>query len=59
MVKWKLTNVQNLMEWGHSLTSYVTNTDIINFRKFKIDKLNIEIGDLLIQEDKQLIVKVI
>ena len=52
------TNVQNLMGEDIDLTSYVTkNTDIINLENSKIDKLNIEIGDLLIQEDKQLIVK--
>jgi VCBS repeat-containing protein len=48
----------NLMEEDIDLTQYVTkDTNIVSFENSKLDKITIELKDILIQEDKELIVK--
>ncbi|RXI34527.1 Calx-beta domain-containing protein [Arcobacter defluvii] len=58
IVQEETSNIQNLMGEDIDLTTVITkNTDVINLENSTNDKITIELEDMLVQEDKQLIIK--
>ncbi|MGE0052280.1 MAG: VWA domain-containing protein, partial [Arcobacter sp.] len=58
IVQEETSNIQNLMGEDIDLTTVITkNTDVINLENSTNDKITIELEDMLVQEDKQLVIK--